>query len=128
MREDSLRSVCQEDTYLTSTGQPYTMTQIKPVKQEEDPNKTTAAPAACTEVEEPPSSCLRSKTKQQSTTINQEHPECNPASLDPPECNQAKMEVYQVEMDTGNKSSLVHYTLTLLKSPRLFQTNSEQSP
>ena len=87
---------------------------IKPVKQEEDPNKTTIIPAAPTEVEGPPSSHLRSKTKQQSTTIKQEQLECNPASLDTPECNQAKLEVNQVEVDTGNRSSLVHYTLTLL--------------
>ena len=87
---------------------------IKPVKQEEDPNETTVAPAAPTEVEGLPSSHLRSKTKQQSTTIKQEQLECNPASLDPLEHNQAKMEVNQVEMDTGNKSSLVHYALTLL--------------
>ena len=82
--------------------------------QEEDPNKTTVTPAAPTEVEGLPSSCLRSKTKQQSTTIKQEQLECNPPSLDPPECNQAKLEVNQVEVDTGNRSSLVHYALTLL--------------
>ena len=87
---------------------------IKPVKQEEDLNETTVTPAAPTEVKGPPSSHLRSKTKQQSTTIKQEQPECNPASLDPPECNQPKVEVNQVEMDTGNKSSLLHYALTLL--------------
>ena len=87
---------------------------IKPVKQEEDPNKTTVTPAAPTEVEGPPSSCLRSKTKQQSTTIKQEQPEHNPALLDPPEYNQAKLEVNQVEVDTGNRGSLVHYALTLL--------------
>ena len=87
---------------------------IKPVKQEEDPNETTVAPAAPTEVEGPPSSHLISKMKQQSTTIKQEQPKCNPASLDPLEHNQPNMEVNQVEMDTGNKSSLVHYTLTLL--------------
>ena len=87
---------------------------IKPVKQEEDPNETTVTPAAPTEVEGPPSSHLRSKTKQQSTTIKQEQPEHNPALLDPLECNQPKVEVNQVEMDTGNKSSLVHYALTLL--------------
>ena len=45
---------------------------IKPVKQEEDPNKTTVTPATPTEVEGPPSSHLRSKTKQQSITIKQE--------------------------------------------------------
>ena len=39
---------------------------IKPIKQQ-DPTKDTATPAAPTEVEGPPSSCLRSKTKQQST-------------------------------------------------------------
>ena len=87
---------------------------IKPVKQEEDPNETTVTPATPTEVEGPPSSHLRSKTKQQSTTTKQEQPEHNPASLDPPEHNQAKMEANHVEMDTGNKSSLVHYALTLL--------------
>ena len=32
-REDSQRSVCQGDTYLTSTGQPYTMTRINPSSQ-----------------------------------------------------------------------------------------------
>ena len=96
---------------------------IKPLKHEKDPNKTTVTPAAPTEVEGPPSSHLRSKTKQQSTTIKQEQPECNPASLDPPECNQPKVEVNQVEMDTGNKGSLVHYALTLLEVTR---TISEQ--
>ena len=87
---------------------------IKPVKQEENPNETTVTLAAATEVEGPPSSHLRSKTKQQSTTIKQEQLEHNPALLDPQECNQAKLEVNQVEVDTGNRSSLVHYTLTLL--------------
>ena len=87
---------------------------IKPVKQNEDPNKTTAAPAAPTEIEGPPSSHLRSKTKQHSTTIKQEQLECNQPSLDPAECNQAKLEVNQVEVDTGNRNSLVHYALTLL--------------
>ena len=87
---------------------------IEPVKQEKDPNKTTVTPVACTEAEGPPSSHLRSKIKQQSTTIKQEQPECNPALLDPPEHNQAKLEVNQVEVDTGNISSLVHYALTLL--------------
>ena len=36
---------------------------IKPIKQE-DPTEDTTTPAAPTEVEGPPSSCLRSKTKQ----------------------------------------------------------------
>ena len=87
---------------------------IKPVKQEEDPTKTTVTPAAPTEVEGPPSSCLRSKTKQQSTTIKQEQLDNNPASLDPLECNQARMEVNEVEVDPGNTGSLVHFALTFL--------------
>ena len=44
---------------------------IRPVKQEEDPAETTTTPAAPPEVEGPPSSCLRSKTKQQTTSIQQ---------------------------------------------------------
>ena len=95
MREDSQRSVPRGyipdldwTTIHNDPDQP-----IKPVKQEEDPNETTVTPAAPTEVEGHPSSHLKSKTKQQSTTIKQEQPECNPASLDPPECNQAKLEV-----------------------------------
>ena len=56
---------------------------IKPVKQEEDPTKATTAPAAPSEVEGPPSSHLRSKNKQQTTSIQQGQPECNPSTMDP---------------------------------------------
>ena len=87
---------------------------IKPVKLKEDPNKTTATPAAPTEVEGPQNSHLRSKMKQQTTIIRQEQLKCNPASLDPPEHNQAKLEVNQVEVNTENRNSLVHYALTFL--------------
>ena len=51
---------------------------IKPIQQQ-DPTEDTTAPAAPTEVEGPPSSCLRSKTKQQLTTREQGQPECNSA-------------------------------------------------
>ena len=88
---------------------------IKPVKQEEDPTETTVTQAAPTEVEEPPSSHLRSKTKQQSTTIKQEQLECNPTSLDPPKHIQAKVEVNNVQVDTEDKSILVQMALTLLR-------------
>ena len=44
---------------------------IRPVKQEDDPTETATTPAALTEVEGPPSSHLRSKTKQQTTSIQQ---------------------------------------------------------
>ena len=51
---------------------------IKPIKQE-DPTENTSAPAAPTEVKGLPSSHLRFKTKQQSTTREQGQLECNPA-------------------------------------------------
>ena len=70
---------------------------IKPIKQQ-DPIKDTATPAAPTEVEGPPSSCLRSKTKQQSTSNEQGQPECNPTPMDPPEYNPAKIEVNTVDI------------------------------
>ena len=54
---------------------------IKPIQQE-DPTKDTTTPAAPTEVEGPPSSRLRSKTKQQHTSPMQDPPECNPAEIE----------------------------------------------
>ena len=42
---------------------------IRPVKQEEDPTETTKTLAVPPEVKGPPSSHLRSKTKQQTTPI-----------------------------------------------------------
>ena len=96
---------------------------VKPVKQEEDPNETTVTPAAPTEVEGPPSSCLRSKTKQQSTTIKQEQLECNPALLDPLECNQAKLEVNQDDMNFESFPPLeinpVHTKYLYTKNPSI---------
>ena len=85
---------------------------IKPVKQEEDPTETTVTTVAPTEVEGPPSSHLRSKTKQQSTTIKQEQLEHNPASLHSLECNPAKVEVNNIQVNTEDKSTLVHMALT----------------
>ena len=54
---------------------------IKPIQQQ-DPTEDTTTPAAPTEVEGPPSSRLRSKTKQQHTSHKQEQPECNPAEIE----------------------------------------------
>ena len=70
---------------------------IQPVKQQ-DPTKDTTTPAAPTEVEGPPSSHLRSKMKQQSTSNEQGQPECNPTPMDPLECNPAKIEVNTVDI------------------------------
>ena len=70
---------------------------IKPIKQQ-DPTEDTTTPAAPTEVEGPPSSHLRSKTKQQSTSNEQGQPECNPTPTDPPERNPAEIEVNSVDI------------------------------
>ena len=85
----------------------------KPVKQDEDPTETTTTPGAPPEVEGPPSSCLRSKTKQQTTTIQQGQPECNPLPVDPPECNPAQTEVNKVQI-APKIYSLKQWTHTLL--------------
>ena len=70
---------------------------IKPIKQE-DPTEDTTTPAAPTEVDGPPSSHLRSKTKQQLTSNNQGPLECNPTLEDLPEHNPAKMQVSTAEI------------------------------
>ena len=70
---------------------------IKPIKQE-DQTEDTTTPAAPMEVEGPPSSCLRSKTKQQSTSNEQGSLECNPTPADLPERNPAKIQVNTVEI------------------------------
>ena len=70
---------------------------IKPIHQQ-DPTEDTTTPAAPTEVEGPPSSCLRSKTKQQQTFPKQEQPECNPTLMDPPERNPAEIEVNSIDI------------------------------
>ena len=70
---------------------------IKPIKQE-DPTEDTTTPAAPTEVGGPPSSCLRSKTKQQSTSSEQGSLEHNLTPVDLPECNPAEIQVSTVEI------------------------------
>ena len=70
---------------------------IKPIQQQ-DPTEDTTTPAAPTEVEGPPSSCLRSKMKQQSTSKEQGQLECNPAQQRQLECNPAQIEVNTVEI------------------------------
>ena len=86
---------------------------IKPIKQQ-DPTEDTTAPAAPTEVEELPSSFLRSKTKQQSTTREQGQLECNPAQMQgQPECNPAQIKVNTVEI-APKHYSLMQWTKTLL--------------
>ena len=91
---------------------------IKPIKQQ-DPTEDTTAPAAPTEVEGLPSSCLRSKTKQQSTTREQGQPECNPAQMQGQlECNPAPVEVNTVEI-APKRYSLMQWTKTLLWAKRV---------
>ena len=70
---------------------------IKPIQQQ-DPTEDTTTPAAPTEIEGPPSSHLRSKTKQQHTSDKQEPLECNPTPVDPPERNPAEIEVNYIDI------------------------------
>ena len=70
---------------------------IKPIQQQ-DPTKDTTNPAAPTEVEGPPSSHLRSKTKQPHTSDQQGQPERNPTPMDPPERNPAEIEVNSIDI------------------------------
>ena len=70
---------------------------IKPIKQQ-DPTEDTTTPAAPTEVEGPPGSHLRSKTKQRSTSNGQGSPKHNPTPADLPEHNPAKIQVNTVEI------------------------------
>ena len=70
---------------------------IKPIQQQ-DPTEDTTTPAAPTEVKEPPSSHLRSKMKQQHTSLMQEQPKHNPTPMDPPERNPAEIEVNSIEI------------------------------
>ena len=89
---------------------------IKPITQ--DPAEDTTTPAAPTEVEGPPSSHLRSKTKQQSNSNEQGQPECNPTPMDPPEHDPAKIEVNTVEI-APKHYSLMQWTKTLLWAKRV---------
>ena len=91
---------------------------IRPVKQEEDLTETTTTPAAPPEVEGPQSSHLRSKTKQQTTSIQQGQLECNLPTVDPPECNTAQTEVNEVQI-APKVYSLMQWTHTLLWAKRV---------
>ena len=95
---------------------------IKPIQQQ-DPTEDTTTPAAPTEVEGPPSSHLRSKTKQQLTTREQGQPECNPAQQGQLECNPAQSEVNTVEI-APKHYSLMQWTKTLLWVKRVSNIKS----
>ena len=90
---------------------------IKPIQQQ-DPTEDTTTPAAPTEVEGPPSSCLRSKTKQQLITREQGQLEHNPAQQGQLECNPAQIEVNTVEI-APKCYSLMQWTKTLLWAKRI---------
>ena len=89
---------------------------IRPITQ--DPAGDTTTPAEPTEVEGLPSSCLRSKTKQQSTSNEQGQLECNPTPMDPRECNLAKVEFNTVRI-APKHYSLMQWTKTLLWAKRV---------
>ena len=91
---------------------------IRPVKQEEDPTETTTTLAAPTEVEGPSSSHLRSKTKQQTTSIEQGQLEHNPPTVDPLEHNPTQAEVNKVQI-APKVYSLMQWTHALLWAKRV---------
>ena len=91
---------------------------IRPVKQEEDPTETTTTPAAPPEVKGPPNSHLRSKTKQQTTSIQQDLPEHYPSAIDSPECNPAQIEANKVQIVPGIEI-FVQWTCNLLWAKRV---------
>ena len=91
---------------------------IRPIKQQEDPTETTTTPVAPSEVEGPPSSHLQSKTKQQTTSIQQGQPECNPSTVDPLECNPAQTEINEVQI-APKVYALMQWTHTLLWAKRV---------
>ena len=90
--------------------------------KQQDPIKGTTTPAAPTEVEGPPSSHLRSKTKQQSTSNEQGQQECNPTPMDPPECEPAEIEVHTVDIAPKRYSwmrltKFLSYPKRIIKDP-----------
>ena len=94
---------------------------IKPITQQ-DSTKDTTTPAAPTVVEGPPSSHLRSKTKQQHTSNEQGQPERNPTPVDLPECNPAEIEVNSIDIAPQGYSwmrltQLLLYPKKLIKDP-----------
>ena len=97
---DSARSVFHEATYQTLIGQQYTRARINPSSQSNNriQLRTLQPQLAPTEVEGPPSSHLRSKTKQQHTSDKQEPLECNPTPMDPPQRNPAEIEVNSIDI------------------------------
>ena len=93
--------------------------QDQPVKLiTQDPTEDTTTPAAPTEVEGLPSSHLRSKMKQQSTSNEQGQLKCNPIPMDRPECNPAEIEINTVEI-APKHYSLMQWTKTLLWAKRV---------
>ena len=90
---------------------------LKPIKPQ-DPTEDTMIPAAPIEVEGPPSSHLRSKTKQQLTSHKQGQLERNPTPMDPPECNLAQIQVNTVEI-APRSLSLMQWTKTPLWAKRV---------
>ena len=90
---------------------------IKPIQQQ-DPTEDTTNPTVPTEVDGPPSSCLRSKMKQQLIVKEQGQLEHNPAQQGQPERNPVQTKVNTVEV-VPKRYSLVHWTKTLLWAKRV---------
>ena len=95
-----MKQVVEIEFHTLHYMQHVCMHQDQPFKsnKQQDPTKDTTTPATPTEVEGPPSSHHRSKTKQQYTSNEQGQPECNPTPVDLPECNPAEIEVNSIDI------------------------------
>ena len=94
---------------------------IKLIKQQ-DQTKDTMTPAALTEVEAPPSSPLRSKTKQQHTSNEQGQPERNPTPMDLSERDPAEIKVNSIDIAPKSYSwmqltQFLSYPKNIIKDP-----------
>ena len=107
---------CYIPDFYWTTIHNYQDQPIKPITQ--DPAEDNTTPTTSTEVEGPPSSHLRSKMKQQSTSNEQGQLECNTTPMDPVEHSPAKIEVNTVEI-APKHYSLMQWTKTLLWAKRV---------
>ena len=89
---------------------------IKPIQQQ-DPTEDTTTPAAPTEVEGPPRSYLRSKTKQQHTSPKQEQPECNPTPMDPAEIEVNSIDIIPEPYSWMRLTNLLSYAGKTIADP-----------
>ena len=119
-----MKQVVEIEFHALHYMQHVCMHQDQPFKsnKQHDPTKDTTTPAAPTEVEGPPSSHLRSKTKQQHTSNEQGQPECNPTPVGLLERNPAEIEVNSIDIAPQGYSwmqltQFLSYPKKIIKDP-----------